>query len=85
MAFDKPELLVRSRLPGDKILCKGMHRSLRTLCNEARLSQSEREALLIFTLESEIIWIPGLALRDNIISTDSCRHTLSITVFPATD
>ena len=85
MAFDKPELLVRSRLPGDKILCKGMHRSLRTLCNEARLNQSEREALLIFTLGNEIIWIPGLALRDGIASTDSCRHTLSITVFPAAD
>ena len=85
MAFGTPEILVRSRLPGDKILYRGMHRSLRALCNEAKLSQREREALLIFTLGNEIIWIPGLALRDNIASTDSCRHTLSITVFPSAE
>ena len=85
MAFGEPVIEVRSRLPGDKILCRGMHRSLRTLCNEAKLSKAEREALLIFTLGNEIIWIPGLALRDKIACTDSARQILSITVFPSAE
>ena len=80
MAFSAPELSVRSRRPGDKILCRGMHRSLRTLCNEAKLSLKEREQLLLFTLGEEILWIPGLALRDGIAAKSNTERVLSILV-----
>ena len=80
MGFSAPELSVRSRRPGDKILYRGMHRSLRTLCNEAKLSKKEREALLLFTLGEEILWIPGLALRDGITADQGTERVLSIHV-----
>ncbi len=61
-------LTVRPRKPGDRIFTRGMHRSLRTLCNEAHLSSKERERLTVVTLGDEILWIPGLAVRDGFVS-----------------
>ena len=59
-------LTVRTRLPGDRILTRGMHRSLRTLLNAAQLSKEQRDALLLVTAGDEILWIPGIAVRDGI-------------------
>ena len=59
-------LTVRKRLPGDRILTRGMHRSLRTLLNAAQLSKEQRDALLLVTAGDEILWIPGIAVRDGI-------------------
>lgn len=61
-------LTVRPRKPGDRIFTRGMHRSLRTLCNEAHLSSEEREHLTVVTSDDEILWIPGLAVRDGFAS-----------------
>ncbi len=62
-------LLVRSRRAGDRILKNGMHRSLRTLLNEKKIPTDVRKALPIVTAGDEILWIPGVAVRDGIRET----------------
>lgn len=66
-------LTVRPRLPGDRIFSRGMHRSLRTLCNEAHIPPEERKRLPVILLGDEILWIPGLAVRDG-VCTELSEH-----------
>lgn len=61
-----PFLAVRPRRPGDRILTRGMHRSLRTLLNEAHVSAEERRRIPVVTLGGEPVWVPGVAVRDGI-------------------
>lgn len=66
-SYQNHQLLLRPRLPGDRIFSHGMHRSLRTLANEAHLTAAERSRIAVITdQDGEILWIPGLAIRDGI-------------------
>jgi tRNA(Ile)-lysidine synthase len=79
----KPLLSVRRRLPGDRILTRGMHRSLRTLLNAAHLSREQRETLCVVTCGDEILWIPGIAVRDGIAPRDGEQgYLLSVSRIP---
>lgn len=71
-------LSVRPRRAGDRILTRGMHRSLRTLCNEAHLSPEARERLAVITLGDEILWIPGLAVRDGLVPKPQEEHSVRV-------
>lgn len=61
-------LSVRSRKAGDRILIRGIHRSLRTLLNEKKIPVEIRKKLPIVTLGDEILWIPNVAARDGILA-----------------
>ena len=75
-------LSVRSRKAGDKILVRGMHRSLRTLLNEKKIPAESRKKLPIVTAKDEILWIPNIAVRDGILTQCSrnapCKILLMI-------
>lgn len=79
------DIVLRTRTPGDRILSRGMHRSLRTLCNAAKLDERTRRELLVFTCSDELLWVPGLAVRDNIaIPPDAVQDDdLTILVLPS--
>ena len=62
------QLSVRSRKAGDRILIRGIHRSLRTLLNEKKIPVEIRKMLPIVTLGDEILWIPNVAARDGILA-----------------
>lgn len=61
-------LSVRSRKAGDRILIRGIHRSLRTLLNEKKIPVEARKKLPIVTSGDEILWIPSVAARDGILT-----------------
>jgi hypothetical protein len=60
-----------------------MHRSLRTLLNAAHLSREQRETLCVVTCGDEILWIPGIAVRDGIAPRDGEQgYLLSVSRIP---
>jgi tRNA(Ile)-lysidine synthetase-like protein len=71
----KDALHWRTRREGDRILMRGMHRSVRRLMREAKLSLPDRERLPILCRGEEILWIPFVGVRDGIEarSTDNRR------------
>ena len=70
-------LFWRTRREGDRILARGMHRSVRRLMREAGLTLEERQALPILCMGEEILWVPYVAMRDGVGTTDpSCDGVL---------
>lgn len=60
-----PEIIVRSRRPGDKIALAGMAGSkrLKTLFNEKKVPLGLRDRILLICVEDNIVWIPQLKIR----------------------
>ena len=62
----KGRIYARPRREGDRILCGGMHRSVKKLISE-RLSDlplEERRSLPVVCDGEEIVWIPCLEVAD---------------------
>ena len=57
-------LFVRPKKEGDTILCGGMHKKLKKLFGEKKLSLTERAVLPIFCDSDGIVFVPEIALRD---------------------
>ena len=77
--YEQDGLTVRSRLPGDRILLRGMHRSLRTLLNGAGFTEEARRALTVVTDGEQILWVPGLAVSD-LVSRKRTDSALTLTL-----
>ena len=62
----KGQLYARPRREGDRILIRGMHRSVKKLISEelSALPLIERRALPVICDGEEIVWIPGLEVAD---------------------
>ncbi len=60
----KSGLRVRSREVGDRILSRGMHKSVKKLMCDKRIPSPERQTYPIVEDGDGILWIPGVALRD---------------------
>ena len=60
----KDALHWRARREGDRILMRGMHRSVRRLMREAGLSLADRARLPILCRGEEILWVPFVGARD---------------------
>lgn len=74
---------IRTRLPGDRILLRGVHRSLRSVCNEYGLSTEERAQLLVVARNDEVLWIPAVALSDTVFSeAERATHLISLSKLP---
>ena len=58
-------LYVRPKEDGDKILHGGVHKKLKKLYCEKKLTAKERATLPVFCDKSGIVWVPNIALRDN--------------------
>jgi tRNA(Ile)-lysidine synthase len=60
-----PEIIVRSRRPGDKIALAGMAgtKRLKTLFNEKKVPTRLRDRILLICVENNIVWIPQLKIR----------------------
>lgn len=78
--YGKEGLTARGRLPGDRILVGGMHRSLRTLLNRAAFTKEEREHLLVVTDGQELLWVPGLAVSDLVSTERKDARDLPLTI-----
>ena len=62
----KDTLHWRTRREGDRILMRGMHRSVRRLMREAKLSLADRASLPILCRGEEILWVPFVGVRDGV-------------------
>lgn len=62
----KKELYWRPRREGDKLLMRGMHRSVRKLYREAGLSLELRARLPLLCDKEGIVWIPYIGMRDGV-------------------
>ena len=60
------EFYWRPRREGDRILLRGMHRSVRRLYREAGLTLSERATLPILCDGEGIVWVPFVGARDGV-------------------
>ena len=58
-------LTARTRLEGDKILSGGMHKSVKKLMCDKKIPLSERSIYPMLCDDKGILWIPGVAIRDN--------------------
>lgn len=56
-------IVARSRKAGDRILSGGMHRSVKKLYCDQKLSLSERSASPLICDANQILWIPALGKR----------------------
>lgn len=54
----------RTRKEGDRILMRGMHRSVRRLLRETGLSPRERASLPILCAGDDVLWVPFVGARD---------------------
>ncbi len=58
---------VRSRQPGDRILCGGIHRNIKKLYCDLHISPSKRHLLPLLYDDRGILWIPAIQkLRDGV-------------------
>ena len=57
-------LYARPKKDGDKILHGGVHKKLKKLYCEKKLTLEERASLPVFCDQDGIVWIPNIALRD---------------------
>jgi tRNA(Ile)-lysidine synthetase-like protein len=57
-------LIARNRLAGDKILCGGMHKSVKKLLCDKKIPTDLRNRLPILCDDNGILAIPGVAQRD---------------------
>lgn len=74
-------LLWRTRREGDRILAKGMHRSVRRLMREAGLTLEERQSLPILCMGEEILWVPFVAVRDGVGTRELTRDGVLVQVY----
>ena len=64
-------LFIRTRREGDKILCGGVHKKLKKLLCEKKISLKMRSKLPIFYDADGVVWIPLVALRDGEKKTEN--------------
>lgn len=60
----KGTLFARKRQPGDRVLVRGRHRTVKNLYQAAAVLPQERQTLPMICDEDGILWIPGAAVRD---------------------
>jgi tRNA(Ile)-lysidine synthase len=61
-------LIARNRRKGDKILSGGMHKSVKKLMCDKKVPTELRSSLPILCDSEGILWIPGVAVRDGVLS-----------------
>ena len=70
----KGTLFARKRQPGDRVLVRGRHRTVKNLYQAAAVPPQERQTLPMICDGSGILWIPGTAVRDGaLISPAAAR------------
>lgn len=65
---------LRTRAPGDRILIRSMHKSVKKLMCDARLPRQQRDALPLLAFDNEILWIPTVAVADGVIIKKEERY-----------
>ncbi len=60
----KGHLYWRLRAPGDRLVFRGHHRSVKVLLQELRLPPADRARLPLLCDDDGIVWLPGVGLRD---------------------
>ena len=74
-------LIVRNRLAGDRILCGGMHKSVKKMLCDRKVPPSLRARLPILCDDDGIIAIPGVAQRDGSKpSSNADEHSLRLSI-----
>lgn len=66
-----PQLVVRSRQPGDRIAIVGLNgtKKLKTLFNEKKIPRRIRDRILLICMEDIIIWIPQLKVVSAVVGS----------------
>ena len=64
--MDLEGLRIRSRLPGDRILSGGIHKSVKKLMCDKKLPVAARDTVPLLCLNGEILWIPSVISADGI-------------------
>ena len=58
-------LYLRSRQPGDKILCSYGHKKLKSLFIDKKILPSQRDNMIVLANDKEVLWIPFLKMAYN--------------------
>ena len=72
-AIIEGNLYFRSRKDGDTLFYAGHTHKLRKIFNDFKIPLSERKNVLLLCDERGIVWIPGLAVRDDGVAPNSDR------------
>jgi len=71
-------LTVRMRQGGETIFCRGMNRSVKKLLNERKIPPEKRAAVPLVWDEAGIVWIPGVALRDDVRADEHTQRPMAL-------
>ena len=60
-AATPPRIIVRARQPGDRIAMIGMpgERKVQDILTDAKIPATQRDRIPVFTIDAEVVWIPG--------------------------
>lgn len=77
-------LVVRNWQPGDRIRPLGMHgtKKLQDVFVDARIPRSARYRIPVVTDGVRIVWLPGIAVSEEVRVTESTRRSLLLAVHP---
>ena len=60
------DLRLRTRVEGDRILSRGMHKSVKKLMCDKKLPRTLRDSLPMLVCKNDLLWIPTVAVADGI-------------------
>lgn len=76
LGFDKIKgsIVVRNRLPGDRLLMRGVNRKLKKLLCDLKIP--DRDRLPVFCDDDGVLFVPGVGARDNAEAKDGLTISL---------
>jgi tRNA(Ile)-lysidine synthase len=80
----RPPLVVRSRLPGDRLRPLGSpgERKLQDLLVDRKIPRSERDTIPLMADEDGILWVAGVEIAERAKIAASTRVILEVALFP---
>ena len=74
----KGTVVLRTRLPGDRIAIRGGHRKIKDIFIEKKVPAAERDNIILLADGSEIIWIPGIRMSEAYKITGATRKVWKV-------
>ena len=74
----KGTVVLRTRLPGDRIAIRGGHRKIKDIFIEKKVPATERDRMILLADGSEIIWIPGIRMSEAYKITGATRKVWKV-------
>ncbi len=74
----KGTVVLRTRLPGDRIAIRGGHRKLKDIFIEKKIPAAERDHMILLADGPDIIWIPGIRMSEEYKITRATRKVWKV-------